>query len=66
MSARHDVTIDRVDNPWTRYTPACSCGWTGTEHTGQDAARAAWSEIREHIYPTKSDSRGPISTRNED
>lgn len=53
-SVAHDVRIDRVDNPWTHYTPACAtCGWTGSEHSGQDAARAAWGEIREHIYPPK-------------
>jgi hypothetical protein len=54
VSVVHDVRIDRVDNPWSRYTPVCAtCGWTGNDHTGQDAARAAWSEIREHIYPPK-------------
>jgi hypothetical protein len=53
VSAAHDVTIDRVDNPWTRYTATCICGWTGTQHTGTDAARQAWSEGRLHIYPTK-------------
>lgn len=52
-SVAHDVRIDRVDNPWTRYTAACICGWTGTQHTGTDAARQAWNEGRLHIYPTK-------------
>jgi hypothetical protein len=47
MNQRHSFEVetrwdDSLPEPGTRYTPACSCDWTGEETPIFDSAETEW------------------------
>lgn len=69
MTLNHRFTWERrTGNHIHRYTPRCTCGWTGVHRRTIDRAQRDWAEIhmeRRHLADIATGVPAELTARND-